>query len=117
MIRESGKPVRVILGEVELEKWSQDQIRQFDEIAEVVRPASLVELFEHLAGAAAVVMNDSGPAHLAAIIGTPSVVLFGPSNPTNWRPIGPRVQLIHQNPIENLPTEQVYDRLTSLLGG
>jgi ADP-heptose:LPS heptosyltransferase len=30
--------------------------------------------------------NDSGPAHVAAAFGVPSVVLFGNSNPAIWRP-------------------------------
>lgn len=30
--------------------------------------------------------NDSGPAHIAAAFGVPSVVLFGPSNPAIWGP-------------------------------
>lgn len=32
--------------------------------------------------------NDSGPLHLAAAVGTPSVGLFGPTNVSNFRPIG-----------------------------
>jgi heptosyltransferase III len=31
---------------------------------------------------------DSAPMHLAAAVGTPAVVLFGPSGPYNWRPWG-----------------------------
>ena len=30
--------------------------------------------------------NDSGPAHMAAAFGVPSVVLFGPSKPAIWGP-------------------------------
>ena len=33
---------------------------------------------------------DSAPMHLAAAVDTPSVVLFGPSGPYNWRPWGQR---------------------------
>lgn len=32
--------------------------------------------------------NDSGPLHLAAAVGTPTVGLFGPTNVSNFRPIG-----------------------------
>ncbi len=34
---------------------------------------------------------DSGPSHLASAVGTPSVVLFGPTDPATCRPLGPGV--------------------------
>lgn len=33
--------------------------------------------------------NDSAPAHLAAAVGTPAVVLFGPTSVDNFGPLGP----------------------------
>jgi ADP-heptose:LPS heptosyltransferase len=38
--------------------------------------------------------NDSGMAHLAAGLGRPCVVLFGPTSPVNWAPIGRRIQVL-----------------------
>jgi heptosyltransferase-2 len=35
--------------------------------------------------------TDSGPAHIAAYVGAPVVVLFGPVNPEKYRPLSPRV--------------------------
>jgi ADP-heptose:LPS heptosyltransferase len=35
---------------------------------------------------AVLVGNDSGPAHLASALGTPSAVLFGPTEPAEWGP-------------------------------
>jgi ADP-heptose:LPS heptosyltransferase len=44
--------------------------------------------------ALATVGNDSGPTHLAAAVGCPTVALFGPTNPAMWSPVGPRVQVV-----------------------
>jgi heptosyltransferase-2 len=35
-----------------------------------------------------VISNDSGPAHIAAALGRPAVVLFGPTSPDRWAPPG-----------------------------
>ena len=48
--------------------------------------ASLEEIKSLLAGATLFVGNDSGPAHMAAALGLPVVVLFGSSDPHIWRP-------------------------------
>jgi heptosyltransferase-3 len=47
---------------------------------------SLSEIKRLLASAALFVGNDSGPAHMAAAFGLPSVVIFGPSDPAIWGP-------------------------------
>ena len=38
--------------------------------------------------------NDSGPSHLAAMLGIPTEVLFISTNPEVWKPLGPRVKLL-----------------------
>jgi heptosyltransferase-2 len=38
--------------------------------------------------------HDSGPAHLAAACGVPGVVLFGPTDPAVWAPVGPQVHVL-----------------------
>jgi ADP-heptose:LPS heptosyltransferase len=50
---------------------------------------SFAELAEVLRGAAAVVVGNTGPAHLAAAVGTPVVSLFAPVVPARrWAPYG-----------------------------
>jgi heptosyltransferase III len=41
--------------------------------------------------------NDSGIAHLAAGLGTPTVVLFGPTAPQQWAPLGSHVTALWLN--------------------
>lgn len=93
-LREMGRNVEVILGEVELERWPRERIEEFAGIAQVRRPATLVELMHVIAGASAFIGNDSGPGHLAGVLGVPTVSVFGPGDPTRWRPLGPRVRVI-----------------------
>jgi ADP-heptose:LPS heptosyltransferase len=47
---------------------------------------TLLELAGLVAAAARVVCGDTGVAHLATAVGTPSVVLFGPVPPREWGP-------------------------------
>ena len=38
--------------------------------------------------------NDSGASHLAAFLGVPTVVIFGPTDPERWKPVGPAVEIV-----------------------
>lgn len=54
----------------------------------------LPELAARLAGCRAYLGNDSGVSHLAGLCGAHSFVLFGPSDPRVWRPLGPHVTVL-----------------------
>jgi ADP-heptose:LPS heptosyltransferase len=57
---------------------------------------SLGELADLLAGAACIVVGNTGPAHLAAALGTPVVSLFAPTVPAErWRPWRVPHELLH----------------------
>ena len=47
-----------------------------------------------LARAGLYVGNDSGVSHLAAAWGAPVLALFGPTDPAQWAPVGPRVTVL-----------------------
>ena len=58
-----------------------------DEVLDLGGATDLAGLADVLAGAQAVVVGNTGPAHLAAAVGTPVVSLFAPTVPTlRWRP-------------------------------
>ncbi len=54
---------------------------------------ALPELAARLAGCRAYLGNDSGVSHLAGLCGARTVVLFGPTPPAVWRPLGPHVHV------------------------
>ena len=61
---------------------------------------SLRESGAILAGASLFVGNDSGPAHLAAAVGTPLVVLSGADDPQETSPISKRKRLVRLAELE-----------------
>ena len=40
--------------------------------------------------------NDSGITHLAAAIGTPTISIFGPTDPRMWGPRGEQVKILYK---------------------
>jgi heptosyltransferase-2 len=46
---------------------------------------------------------DSGPAHLSAAVGTPTVALFGPTDPVRWRPWGEKHLAIYNDALPCRP--------------
>ncbi|MGE0084976.1 MAG: glycosyltransferase family 9 protein [Desulfococcaceae bacterium] len=56
------------------------------------RPAhcasDLTDLTGMMKNAAGYIGNDSGLSHLAAFLGLPVTVIFGPSDPLRWKPVG-----------------------------
>jgi ADP-heptose:LPS heptosyltransferase len=101
--------VRVLIGEVEREQLSKEDLDHFAAIAEVVEPKSYVELLEHLGRADALICNDTGPGHLGGIIGTPVFAIFGPASLADrWRPLGPHVHVKVAGDLGHLSVEEVF---------
>lgn len=63
----------------QLKTAAKSRIATFDDL-------SLPEITALASGATVFVGNDSGIAHIAAAVGTPTVVIFGSSNRAHWRP-------------------------------
>jgi ADP-heptose:LPS heptosyltransferase len=81
--------------------------------------APLGEVMSLLAGASLFVGNDSGPAHMAAALGIPVVVLFGRlEHQVTWAPwkaVAART-LASPNGISGITTEQVIEAIAQLHG-
>jgi heptosyltransferase-2 len=61
---------------------------------DLARNLSLVALARRLGDCNLFVGHDSGISHLAAAVGTPSILLFGPTDPSVWAPQGPQVRVL-----------------------
>jgi ADP-heptose:LPS heptosyltransferase len=113
-LRDGGRSVRFILGEVEQERWPADRINALAASAEVRRPQTYAELLNELAGAGIFVGNDSGPGHLAGIIGVATISIFGSaSDPTRWKPLGPGVRVLQGRPIDQITVDDVCNAIVS----
>ncbi len=55
--------------------------------------------------------NDSGISHLAAMLGVPTVAIFGPTDPHIWRPVGPFVKVIHRQTLEDVTVDNAIECL------
>jgi ADP-heptose:LPS heptosyltransferase len=95
-LRKSGRRVRFLLGEVEREKWP---LRQIEELT-ASQPQSYVQLLDELSTAGVFVGNDSGPGHLAGIIGVPTVSIFTSTTAQRWKPLGPKVNVVAENSVD-----------------
>ncbi|MEL1263091.1 glycosyltransferase family 9 protein [Pseudoxanthomonas putridarboris] len=69
----------------EIRKATGDDSRLFNAGRELPVPRLLALLQQ----AHSLVSVDTGPAHAAAALGCPLVVMFGAASPAKWRPIGP----------------------------
>ncbi|MCH7958543.1 MAG: glycosyltransferase family 9 protein [Candidatus Hydrogenedentes bacterium] len=93
-LRDTARTVTWCLGPAEIESI------RFAEIADepTLRIESLADLAATLANTRRFIGNDSGIAHLAAAVGAPTTVLFGPTDPAIWAPRGSHVTVVQGDP-------------------
>ena len=112
----AGIRVVLLLGPVEAE--TQIDIRKL--VAPGVHtlsPATVAQLAAVLERVDLFVGNDSGPGHLAAAVGTPTLSLFGPTDPVVWRPLGPKAAVIasEDHDIASIPVGTVVHTVLDTL--
>jgi ADP-heptose:LPS heptosyltransferase len=133
-LRRARPDIRVALIAGPKELWLAVRIHEeTGKIHPVIGPdldlADLAAVLDHLD---LLVTNDSGPMHLAASLGVPCVALFGPTNPSRTRPVGPdnevlytdrwcspcfrrRCPLLHHRCMRDLTVEQVVEHSMAIL--
>ena len=84
-------------------------------LSSAIRFANLADLAGWIAGAKLYIGNDSGITHLAAACGVKTIALFGPTAPEIWSPRGNNVSVLHRNPLDRLPVQEVLTATSRLL--
>jgi ADP-heptose:LPS heptosyltransferase len=84
----------LIGGEADDEVIQAFQLRWRGPTFESVVRLNLWDLVRALTRCTIFVGHDTGVTHLAAAVQTPTVALFGPTNPDIWRPLGAHVKIV-----------------------
>lgn len=82
--------------------------------AETLRSPPLTALAGQLAAARLYIGNDSGPTHLAGLVGCPTLAIFGPTKPKTWAPLGAQAGVLHAPPVWP-PVECVIAEVSGML--
>jgi len=93
-LHSNGVEVVFLLGPAEQERFSNATIKDINSIARCVTDLSLTQVVWLLSCSDGFIGNDSGITHLAAGMGVRTVVVFGPTNPAVYKPIGPAVTVL-----------------------
>ena len=83
----------------------------------LLQPPGLLELASLIERADLFIGNDSGPGHIAAAVDTPTIILFGPTDPRIWGPRSPSTHIL-QAPcglLTALSTDSVLETATRCL--
>ena len=89
-LKVAGFKPEYILGPAE--KGLADKLQHSDRFVHVLD--ELPDLVDLLKSAGGYIGNDSGASHLAAYLGLPTTVIFGPADPERWTPIGRAVKIV-----------------------
>lgn len=111
-----NQPLQLLAGEVEQERLSKTDRRAFQDAGGRFL-GSLAELAQVLKAARMAITADSGPGHLAAGLGIPTLSLFGQTDPARWAPIGPVCLTLAPptpSPMDWLSVESVLASVRSL---
>ena len=109
LLAERGSPSVLIGGHAEAA--TLDRIaREAPDTIDLGGRTSLAQIAALGRRATCAVGNDTGPIHIAATVGCPTVVLFGAaSDPKRCAPCGESVTILRHEPLASLPVDDVID--------
>ncbi len=87
LLKQEGRHPVFVLGPAE-ESLARELAAAGVDRESLICPPGVGELADLLRSAGGFAGNDSGVAHLAALLDVPTVAVFGPSDPVRWSPLG-----------------------------
>lgn len=87
-----------------------------EELEGAIRIPQLDQLAKWIGAAKLYVGNDSGITHLAAMMGVPTLALFGPASPKCWQPVSANAETLRTDDLNELSVAAVLAAANRLLG-
>ena len=116
LVQETTAPLLLIGGEAEGDRLRRLTRDLPPERFALAQNLPMLELAQRLAGCRGFLGHDSGITHLAAAVGLPGLVLWGPSNEAVWRPRSERMKILRGAPgLASLPVEKVLAGVKEML--
>lgn len=98
LMDELGAEVLLIGSAAEAEVSAAVRSRMMNQPVMLAGETKLDELVAILSLVDLLITNDTGPAHIAAALGRPTLVIFGPTNPLTTRPFSPLAEIVRTPP-------------------
>jgi heptosyltransferase-3 len=110
---QQNRSVLLIAGPADSERV-HDVFQQFSsppapDMLKLLTNAPLLEVARQLQPCRCYLGNDSGITHLAAMLGVPTIAIFGPTDPAVWRPVGPYVKVLQGRTLEDVSVDSIME--------
>jgi ADP-heptose:LPS heptosyltransferase len=97
ILKKEGVEVAFLFGPAEAERFREPAIAGIRAAGKLLTNLSLAEVLGVLGCSRGYIGNDSGITHLAAAVGIRTVVVFGPTEPAIYGPLGPAVTILQSD--------------------
>jgi lipopolysaccharide heptosyltransferase II len=130
-LAESGMDVGLIGSSAETDVSTEVSNRARQRPIVLTGKTTVAEVVAIISIADVLITNDTGPAHIGAALGTPTLVVFGPTNPLTTYPLSPAAAVIRHPPecapcmlrdcpidhrcMTAIASEEVFDRAVALM--
>ena len=112
---EKGWQAIVFLGPEEAELRGEIEAKFPAEI-KIIDKLSLTEFTAALSVLAVLVSNDTGAIHLAAIVGTPIVLIMDERAPTTYLPLTEKLRVVNNAPLNEIGVSEIFQATREFIG-